>query len=42
MLKIINKTTDIAMFLDKQDKAILKDFRITVKINMEIDIQLLV
>ena len=42
MLKIINKTTNIALFLDKQDKTILKDFRITVKINMEIDIQLLV
>jgi MinD-like ATPase involved in chromosome partitioning or flagellar assembly len=42
MLKIINKTNEIALFLDKQDKAILKDFRITVKINMEIDIQLLV
>lgn len=42
MLKILNKTSDIAFFLDKQDKAILNDYRITVKINMEIDIQLLV
>ncbi|MCF8423855.1 MAG: hypothetical protein K9H41_05890 [Bacteroidia bacterium] len=42
MLKIINRTNEIALFLDKQDKSILKDFRITVKINMEIDIQLLI
>ena len=42
MLKIINKTNEIALFLEKQDKSILKDFRITVKINMEIDIQLVV
>lgn len=42
MLKIINRTNEIALFLDKQDVAILRDYRITVKINMEIDIQLLV
>ena len=42
MLRIINKTNEIAIFLNKQDCAILKDYRITVKINMEIDIQLLV
>lgn len=42
MLKIINRTNEIALFLDNQDDAILRDYRITVKINMEIDIQLLV
>jgi MinD-like ATPase involved in chromosome partitioning or flagellar assembly len=42
MLKIINKTTEIASFLNNQDSSILKDYRITVKINMEIDVQLLV
>lgn len=42
MLKIINKTTEIASFLNNQASSILKDYRITVKINMEIDVQLLV
>ena len=42
MLKIINKTNEIATFLNTQDSSILKDYRITVKINMEIDVQLLV
>jgi len=42
MLKIINKTNEIATFLNNQESPILKDYRITVKINMEIDVQLLV
>ena len=42
MLKIINKTNEIATFLNTQDSSILKDYRITVKIDMEIDVQLLV
>jgi hypothetical protein len=42
MLKIINRTNEIAAFLANQEDTILKDYRITVKINMEIDIQLLV
>lgn len=42
MLRIIDKTNEIANFLDDQDTTILKDYRITVKINMEIEVQLLV
>lgn len=42
MLKIIKKTSDIASYLDKQDSAIVKDYRITVKVNMEIDVLILV
>jgi MinD-like ATPase involved in chromosome partitioning or flagellar assembly len=42
MLRIIDKTNEIANFLDNQDSTILKDYRITVKINMEIEVQLLV
>ncbi len=42
MLRIIDKTNEIAVFLDQQDPAILTDYRIAVKINMEIEVQLLV
>jgi len=42
MLRIIDKTNEIANFLGNQDSSILKDYRITVKINMEIEVQLLV
>lgn len=42
MLRIINKTNEIATFLKNHGSTILKDYRITVKINMEIDVQVLV
>lgn len=42
MLRIINTANQIANFLNNQDNTILIDYRMTVKINMEIEIQLLV
>jgi MinD-like ATPase involved in chromosome partitioning or flagellar assembly len=42
MLKILDKINSIEAFLEVQDNNILKDYKITMKINMEIDIHLLV
>lgn len=42
MLKIISKAIEISTYLDSQSKDILEDFRISIKISMEIDIKLIV